>query len=299
MLNIVTLQIRFVGALVALLSVLYVSHARAIEAAQILFSDATSDLTNGQMEGFIKWERIVRIVFFSLTPLWLATVLSMDFENHRGLAIILGILDATVGGALLRGCAAYKYVPGGVRICDGYPEEIRIVPRDESFFWVRGDADRSLLVKFFGYTDRTCTRVEFDHHKAPAVAFIFLVSAAVGFCALVFSLPPVTYIWRSWGKYYTHHGYDTLETYLERLEWEAVCEAFEAFEDNPKTQTQHRSREEPLGLRRILSVYPVMRQISESVHQVDILNLMVTSKSVRESVSTGVGSNAASLERPA
>ena len=115
----------------------------------------------------------------------------------------------------------------------------------------------------------------------------------------VYLHPPLRFLGRCCGKYRQYRrsrglkpsaGVSGSEMTPDELDVEAA-------NGMPMTTILRKSGGEPLELLRIFSVYPIMLPIVEHIHQVDLYNLTLTSKSVRNSVFAAVGSDLHALER--
>lgn len=69
---------------------------------------------------------------------------------------ILGLVDGVVGWGLMYGMIIRgKYLPWNIRLCDGYPEDVTIITTEPTAVsWVRGDANRSVVIDLVGCDDK-------------------------------------------------------------------------------------------------------------------------------------------------
>ena len=128
---------------------------------------------------------------------------------------------------------------------------------------------------------------------------MYLISAAITTITSFWRLPPLYYFSRYWER---RLRYETLvrsqNSALRSEEQETGTWNPDegATEGISMTQIQGRPGRGPRGLLRVLSLYPSMDEITRSLHQADIVNLTLTSKDVRNSVFTGIGSDINSLK---
>lgn len=110
------------------------------------------------------------------------------------------------------------------------------------------------------------------------------------------SLPPLSYISQYCNKRSRYASIQRRILHANERQPRSQLSDLETARSIPMTPIQCGPGAKPEGLLRILSLYPTMAEVTESLHQTDLLNLTLTSKSVRNCVFAGVGSDINSLK---